>query len=72
MKNLKLIAFYSVLLAFTALYLGPFLFSISISFNADKDVFEWPIELFPSQTTLDNYKAVWNDLPFSKWFQTAL
>ncbi|MEO0472938.1 MAG: carbohydrate ABC transporter permease [Bacteroidota bacterium] len=72
MKNLKVIAFYSVLLAFTALYLGPFLFSISISFNADKDVFEWPIELFPSQTTLDNYKAVWNDLPFSKWLLNSV
>lgn len=67
MKQLKLIAFYAVLLAFAALYLGPFLFSISISFNADKDVFEWPIEFFPNNVTLDNYKAVWQDLPFGKW-----
>ncbi len=67
MRSLKLIAFYSVLLAFTAMYLGPFLFSISISFNADKDVFEWPIEFFPSDVTLENYKAVWNELPFSTW-----
>lgn len=67
MQKLKIIAFYSVLLAFTALYLGPFLFSISISFNADKDVFEWPIEFFPSNATLDNYIAVWQELPFASW-----
>ena len=50
-----------------AFYIGPFLFSISISFNAKKDVFEWPIELIPSKTTLENYAAVWRDLPFSRW-----
>ena len=66
-KRLKFIAFYSVLLAFTALYLGPFLFSISISFNADKNVFEWPIELIPSKMTFENYQAVWNELPFGTW-----
>ena len=66
-RKLQFIAFYSVLLAFTALYLGPFLFSISISFNADKNVFDWPIELIPSNVTFDNYKAVWQELPFSTW-----
>lgn len=66
-KQLRFIAFYSVLIAFTALYLGPFLFSISISFNADKNVFDWPIELIPSKMTFENYQAVWNELPFTTW-----
>ena len=69
MRDLKLqkIGFLIVLAVATLIYIGPFLFSISISFNADKNVFEWPIKLFPETFTLDNYKNVWNELPFGKW-----
>lgn len=69
MKALKLqkALFLSLLVIMTLIYIGPFLFSISISFNADKNVFDWPIEIIPSETTFDNYKNVWKDLPFGKW-----
>lgn len=69
MKNFKIqkLLFLALLSSMAAFYIGPFLFSISISFNAKKDVFEWPIELIPSKTTLENYAAVWRDLPFSRW-----
>lgn len=64
--------FFVVLFSMAALYVGPFLFSLSISFNARKDVFEWPIELIPSQTTLANYASVWRDLPFSTWLLNSI
>lgn len=69
MKQLKLqkILFYGLLFLMTAIYIGPFLFSLSISFNAEQDVFEWPIKLIPEKWTLGNYQAVWRDLPFSQW-----
>jgi len=69
MKKLKLqkIVFFIILGIAALVYIGPFLFSLSISFNADKNVFEWPIKLFPETLTLDNYKNVWNELPFGKW-----
>lgn len=69
MRSIKLqkIAFYVVLLIMTLIYLGPFLFSLSISFNADQDVFEWPIRLIPETLTLSNYSRVWSDLPFGNW-----
>ena len=69
MKALKLqkVLFLGILGIMTLIYIGPFLFSISISFNADKNVFDWPIEIIPSEFTLDNYKNVWKDLPFGKW-----
>jgi len=74
MKNFKLqkLLFFAVLFTTAALYLGPFLFSVSISFNARKDVFEWPIELIPGQTTLENYASVWRDLPFAKWLVNSV
>ncbi len=69
MKLLKIqkIVFFGILGLAALIYIGPFLFSLSISFNADKDVFEWPIKLFPERFTLDNYKNVWKELPFGKW-----
>lgn len=69
MKGLKIqkIIFLAILALAALIYIGPFLFSLSISFNADKNVFDWPIKLFPETFTLDNYKNVWNELPFGKW-----
>lgn len=69
MRQLKLqkITFFIILGLAALVYIGPFLFSLSISFNADKNVFEWPIKLFPETFTLNNYKNVWNELPFGKW-----
>ena len=69
MQNLKIqkFLFYAVLLLMTAIYMGPFLFSLSISLNADQNVFDWPIKLLPDTWTLGNYQKVWEDLPFGQW-----
>lgn len=69
MKKLQLqkVVFFIILGVMTLIYIGPFLFSISISFNADKAVFEWPIKLIPEKFTLANYANVWKELPFGKW-----
>ena len=69
MKEIKIqkILFYVVLFIMTAIYIGPFLFSLSISFNAEQDVFQWPIKLLPDEWTLSNYQRVWDDLPFAQW-----
>ena len=69
MKQLKLqkILFYGLLLLMTMIYIGPFLFSLSISLNAEQDVFNWPIKLIPDKWTLGNYQRVWRDLPFGQW-----
>ena len=69
MKQLKLqrVLFYGLLLFMTAIYIGPFLFSLSISFNAEQDVFSWPIKIIPEHWTLGNYQRVWQDLPFGQW-----
>ncbi|MEL6824228.1 MAG: carbohydrate ABC transporter permease, partial [Calditrichota bacterium] len=70
MKHLPL---YLLLLVATAFYLGPFLFSLSISFSADQDVFSWPIRLLPENWTLDNYVRVWEEMPFARWlFNSSL
>ena len=74
MKQIKFhkILFWLFLLVMTAFFMGPFLFSLSISFNAEQDVFQWPIKLLPDQWTLDNYRHVWEDLPFTRWLTNSL
>ncbi|MEM6724300.1 MAG: carbohydrate ABC transporter permease, partial [Bacteroidota bacterium] len=74
MKKIKLqkFLFYLLLLGMTALYLGPFLFSLSISFNADQNVFDWPLKLVPERWTLNNYKNVWESLPFAVWLKNSV
>ena len=66
MKQIKLqkILFYGLLLVMTMIYIGPFLFSLSISFNAEQDVFNWPIKLIPEEWTLANYQRVWQGFAF--------
>ena len=74
MKKIKLhrILFWLLLIFRTVVYMGPFLFSLSISFNADQDVFQWPIKLLPEKWTVDNYVHVWQDLPFARWLTNTM
>ncbi len=69
MKKIKLhrLLLYLILLGMASIYIGPFLFSVSISFNASQDVFRWPIRLFPEEWTTENYANIWRDLPFATW-----
>ena len=70
--NISKILFWLLLLVMTAFFIGPFLFSLSISFNAEQDVFQWPIRLLPEKWTLSNYVHVWNDVPFARWLGNTL
>ncbi len=64
---------YFVLLIMTAIYIGPFLFSLAISFKEPQDVFRWPIKLLPEKWTLQKYVSVWQGMPFGRWlFNSAL
>lgn len=74
MKEIQLhkILFWLLLIVMTAFFMGPFLFSLSISFNAEQDVFQWPIKLIPDEWTLDNYLHVWQDLPFARWLTNSV
>lgn len=73
MKQIKIqkVLFWLLLLVMTSIYIGPFLFSLSISFNAEQDVFSWPIRLLPEKWTLDNYAEVWEGLPFGTWLKNS-
>ncbi len=70
--DIKNILFWLLLVIMTAIYIGPFLFSLSISFSEETDVFQWPIRLIPEKLTLKHYQAVWTDLPFGRWLLNSV
>lgn len=58
----------AVLLAVATLFfIGPFLFSLSVSFQPPGDVFAWPIKLLPDAPTLDNYRRLFTEIAFPRW-----
>lgn len=54
-------------------FTGPFLWSLSLSFQQPGDVFEWPIRFIPDPATLSNYQRLFTEIGFPRWlFNSAL
>ncbi len=72
--QLQKILFLSFLLFMTAIYLGPFIFSILVSLSQDKNVINDPAQIFSTTFTLNNYRYILNseDLPFTKWMTNSV
>ncbi|MEO1232539.1 MAG: carbohydrate ABC transporter permease, partial [Myxococcota bacterium] len=57
-----------VFVTVTALvFLSPYIWSVSISFQEPGDVFAWPIRLIPDPPTIDNYLRLWTEVSFGRW-----
>jgi multiple sugar transport system permease protein len=48
-------------------YLGPFIFSVIVSFSDNKNLINQPGQIVNSGWTLRNYIYIWKDLPFAIW-----
>ena len=53
--------------AFSILFILPYIWSLSISFQPEGDVFAWPIKLLPDPATTENYQRLWTEIPFGQW-----
>ena len=62
----KTLSFAIVAIASLA-FLGPYVWSLSLSFQPAGDVFAWPIQLIPDPATLENYRRLWTEIPFARW-----
>jgi multiple sugar transport system permease protein len=61
----KLVAVWAGLLAFTVVFLYPFVWLLSASFKPRGEVFD--NKLIPETFTLDNYVQVWDEAPLALW-----
>ena len=57
----------AVIIVASLLFIGPYLWSVSISLQLPGDVFGWPIQLLPSPATLENYHRLWTEVRFARW-----
>ncbi len=64
------IATYSILLIMTFLIFVPIFWMISTSLKTEAVMFDTPIELIPSEPTLESYKHLWSAYPFLAYFVT--
>jgi multiple sugar transport system permease protein len=69
MRKIKIqkILFYTILIIGTIVFLGPFIFSVLVSFSDNKNLINEPGQIVHSGWTFRNYAYIWKDLPFSKW-----
>lgn len=59
---------FGFVLVMSFFFVLPYLWSASISFQPPGDVFKWPIKLIPDPATLENYRRLWTEIPFGRWF----
>jgi multiple sugar transport system permease protein len=62
----------TVLIIGAVIYLGPFIFSVIVSFSDNKNLINQPGLITKSGWTLRNYVYIWKDLPFSKWLLNSV
>ncbi len=65
----KLLATWIGLLALAALTVGPFLWLLVTALKGGaENIFAYPPSLWPAQPTLDNFRQVWEAVPFGRYF----
>jgi multiple sugar transport system permease protein len=50
----------------------PLLWTVSSSFKPVSDIFIYPPRLLPQEATIDNYRRLFTDVPFARWFVNTL
>jgi ABC-type glycerol-3-phosphate transport system permease component len=59
---------YVTLVLLLVAFLAPLLWALSGSFKPRGDIFGYPPRLVPDPFTLDNYRALFSEQPFWRWF----
>ena len=66
------VATYSILVIMTFLIFVPIFWMISTSLKTEAVMFDTPIELIPSDPTLDSYKNLWSAYPFLTYLRNSV
>lgn len=71
-KVITRVTSYSILLIMTLLIFTPIFWMISTSLKSEAVMFDTPIELIPSDPTLDSYKNLWSTYPFLAYLRNSI
>jgi len=67
-RRLSRLVVYALLIVTSILMLGPFYWMLATSFKPAADVFASPPKLIPNPWTLENYRFVFHNLSFTRYF----
>ncbi len=71
-KLIKRTLQYAVMILWTAICVGPFLWILLSSFKPLREITSWPPELLPRAFTLDNYVKAWHTIPYGRYLLNSL
>jgi len=72
MKRIAKLPSYFVLILLSALFLVPFLWTVSTALKANEDAFTFPPQWIPNHAQWDNFPKAWTALPFTQWVLNTL
>lgn len=67
MKKIDQFATYVLLLFWSVVAIGPFVWMVTTAFKERKNAFLSPPQWIPDPWTLDNFVRVWNNVPFGNY-----
>lgn len=67
MSRGKKIAAYALLIGLSALFLIPFLWTVSTALKENEDIFKFPPQWIPHPAHWENFPKAWTALPFTRW-----
>lgn len=71
-RALRMTGLYAVLVLLVLVFVLPLIWALSSSFKPVADIFVYPPKLWPTQTTLQNFRDLLNNVPFPRWLFTSL
>jgi multiple sugar transport system permease protein len=71
-KTIKRGLQYGVMILWTCVCIGPFVWILLSSFKPLREITSWPPTLWPQNFTLDNYEEAWNTIPYGRYLLNSL
>ena len=71
-RQIKTIIMYILLIALSASMVLPFFWMLSASLKLNKDVFKFPVEWIPKELVWENYRLIWEKVPFLTFYLNTI
>lgn len=71
-KAFKRFLQYGIMLLWTAICIGPFVWILLSSFKPLREITAWPPTLWPQTATTNNYIEAWNSIPYRRYLLNSL
>lgn len=71
-RTLRMTGLYALLCILVLIFVLPLVWALSSSFKPVADIFVYPPKLWPTEATLQNFRDLFDNVPFPHWLFTSL